>query len=108
MNASGLTITLSCCITSIRIVIINEQHPLYIICNWRHKLDDCHLDTPCFFNGVSHVQDLISMHTDFFELRGDMGLRNKDMKFAIFCSRVLYLTCYLQQSPIYLFLNRMT
>ena len=27
--------------------------------------------------------------------------------FAIFCSRVLYLTCYLQLSPIYLFLNRM-
>ena len=28
--------------------------------------------------------------------------------FAIFCSRVLYSTCYLQLSPIYLFLNRMT
>ena len=28
--------------------------------------------------------------------------------FAIFCSRVLYLTCYLQLCPIYLFLNRMT
>ena len=27
--------------------------------------------------------------------------------FTIFCSRVLYLTCYLQLSPIYLFLNRM-
>ena len=26
---------------------------------------------------------------------------------ALFCSRVLYLTCYLQLSPIYLFLNRM-
>ena len=55
------------------------------------------------WKGGGQKNNLIVVHPQ----HSGMAWVGRIKTFTIFCSRVLYLTCYLQLSPSYLFLNRM-